>query len=264
MLCKGGVNIYSEIVENKKFGGVNPVQFGYQKCEPSHSYGPAVRTHWLIHFVLSGCGIFEIDGKTYTVRAGSLFVIPPMIETYYEADSQNPWYYTWIGFDADDSVTLPFSRPVFDCFEAKEIFEQMRFCSEYEAGKSAYLAGCIWRLIALISEHGKHRPDYIDMALSCIHSEYTNNITVGEIAQRLSLDRSYFSTLFQKRMGVSPAKYLRNYRLSKAAELMTRYGEKPAVAANSVGYYDLFHFSKAFKQYYGVSPRKYIDDADIK
>lgn len=262
MLCKGGVNIYSEIVENKKFGGVNPIQFGYEKCDPSHSYGPAVRTHWLIHFVISGCGIFEIDGKIYNVRAGDIFIIPPMIETYYEADCQNPWYYSWIGFDADASVKLPFSKPVLACPEASSVFENMRFCSEYDAGKSEYLAGCVWQLIALISERGKHKPDYIDKALSCIHSEYTNNITVGEIATRLNLDRSYFSTLFQKRMGVSPAKYLRNYRLSKAAELMTRYGEKPAVAANSVGFYDLFHFSKAFKERYGVSPRKYIDESD--
>ena len=102
---------------------------------------------------------------------------------------------------------------------------------------------------------------YVDKALNCIHTEYAHALSVQEIADRLNLDRCYFSSLFSKQVGVAPGEYLRTLRLNKAAELMTVYDEKPSTAALSVGYEDLFHFSKSFKKQFGVSPREYVRQA---
>lgn len=87
--------------------------------------------------------------------------------------------------------------------------------------------------------------------------EYVNDITVQQVAEKVNLDRSYFSTLFKAEMGISPQKYLMNLRLEKAAELLTIYGESSTMAGISVGYPDLYHFSKIFKQHFGYSPREY-------
>ena len=76
------------VVANEEYKGLNPVQAGYEQCEKSHFYGPATRTHWLIHFVESGFGIFRINGKEYSLGPGEMFVIPPFVETYYEADRE--------------------------------------------------------------------------------------------------------------------------------------------------------------------------------
>ncbi len=249
---------HSEIIIDYHYAGLNPVQFGYEDCSPGHCYGPAVRTHWLLHYIVSGFGTFTREGITHPVGPGDMFVIPPYLETYYEADRDRPWDYIWIGFTTHDRLPEIFSRPVISCPEAGEIFDEMRRCRSYENGKSAYLSACLWKLTGVLLESGKQKPDYIDKALSCIHSEYSNGITVQDIAARLNLDRSYFSTIFTKRVGTPPRDYLRAFRLNKAAELMTSHGEKPSTAAASVGYDDLFHFSKAFKQHFGVSPRQYV------
>ena len=66
------------------------------------------------------------------------------------------------------------------------------------------------------------------------------------------------SKCFKSQTGMSPATYIRRYRLKRAAELMRLAGAKPSVAAYSVGYNDIFYFSKIFKQQFGVSPREYI------
>ncbi|MBQ2272241.1 MAG: AraC family transcriptional regulator [Clostridia bacterium] len=247
----------SEFVINCRYGGLNPVQFGEQVCPSGHSFGPAVRIHWLLHYVVSGFGTFVRDGVEHRVSPGEIFVIPPHVETYYEADRERPWEYYWIGFTTDEALPEALSHPVVSCPQAGEIFEEMRRCSTYENGKSAYLAGCLWKLMATLLEQKTKQADYVDKALNCIHSEFATGITVGAIAERLNLDRSYFSNLFTRRVGTSPGAYLRSYRLNRAAELMSRYGEKPTTAALSVGYDDLFHFSKAFKQHFGVSPREY-------
>lgn len=246
-------------VLNHAFSNINPVQFGYEECEKSHHYGPAMRTHWLLHYVAAGNGIFQTGGKTYYVNAGDLFVIPPFVETYYEADSKTPWSYIWIGFTTDGKLPVRLDdvihRP-----EAAAIFEKMKECHTFENGRSAFLCAKIWELFSLLLESRPNKTDYVQMALSCMHSEFMHGITVQDIADRLNLNRSYFSILFKKKTGVSPAQYLIRYRMEFAASLMVNRGKSVSVAAYSSGYADLFAFSKMFKQYYGVSPRKYIEE----
>ena len=82
-----------EWIVNEHLPGLNPVQFGSERCAPSHAFGPAVRTHWLLHYVISGQGRFTREGETHPVHAGNIFVIPPYLETYYQADAQTPWHY---------------------------------------------------------------------------------------------------------------------------------------------------------------------------
>lgn len=255
--CEVPRMIYSEIVIDCKYGGLNPMQFGYETCKPSHSYGPAVRTHWLLHYVVAGFGEFTREGITYKIGPGQMFVIPPYIETYYEADNKRPWQYTWIGFTSDEQLPDVFYQPVISCPDIGELFDEMKLCNKLENGRSAFLSGCLWKLVATLQENKKPSSDYIDKALNCMHSEYSHGITIKAIADRLGLDRSHFYTIFLERVGTSPSEYLINLRLAKAAELMRDYNERPSVAATSVGYEDLYHFSKIFKKHFGMCPREY-------
>lgn len=249
---------HTEIIIDRQYGGPNPMQFGYESCAPAHFYGPAVRTHWLLHYVVAGSGRFEREGKSYSLSAGDLFVIPPYMETYYQADEQDPWQYIWIGFTTADPLPAPLSEPVLRLPGAGAIFEEMKGCKRLENGRSAFLAARLWELFSLLLEQGGREIDYVEKALSCIHSEYMNPITVQQIADRLSLDRCYFSTIFKERTGLPPLQYLIRLRMEKAAELMVDYGESASTAGASVGYPDLYHFSKAFKAHFGLSPRAYL------
>ena len=70
---------------------------GYENCVPGHSYGPVMRNGYLIHYVLSGFGIYKARGKLFHLKAGDAFLICPEELIYYEADMKQPWSYTWIG-----------------------------------------------------------------------------------------------------------------------------------------------------------------------
>ena len=250
--------LFSEIIINEGYTGMNPVSYGYQTCEPSHSYGPAVRTHWLLHYVVSGTGIFLRDGQQHQVRPGEAFVIPPFLETYYEADATDPWKYIWIGFTSDMELPPELQKPVIRFPGMGNIFENMRRCQNMQNGKSAFLAGCIWELLSVTLESNNQKNNYIEQALHYMNAEYMTNLSVALLAQRLNLDRCYFSTLFNRQVGVSPSQYLVKLRLEKAAELMLYHNQSPSVAAASVGYTDIYNFSKMFKKKYGCAPRHYI------
>ncbi len=244
------------IIHNEGYLDLNPVSFGYQNCEKSHSFGPAIRDHWLIHFVVSGSGIFRIKDKTYKLKPGEMFVIPPYEETYYEADSENPWYYIWIGFTSKSALPKQLPDTIL-CPDAINIFNSMKNCSNFSDGKSAYLSARLWDLFAMLLGTENTQHDHVDKALEYIHSEYMKDISVGTIAKRLNLDRTYFSVIFKKKTGVSPKQYLLNYRMNTAASLLTKKKTNISVIAYSVGYSDIYVFSKMFKRHFGVSPSEY-------
>lgn len=246
------------IVSDENYKGLNPVIFGYESCKKSHSFGPAVRAYWLMHFVESGFGYYKIGDREYKVGPGEIFVIPPYEETFYQADSEKPWNYIWIGFTSsklplklDDIIHIP---------EALTIFNAMKTCEEFTNGRSAFLSARLWDLFSLLLRNRKNSENYIEKALNCMHAEYMNGITVEEIAERLNLDRTYLSTLFKKKIGLSPKQYLLNYKMSIASTLLLDMHKSVSVTACSVGYNDIFTFSKMFKRHFGLSPLDYVKE----
>ena len=244
------------IISNEGFSDLNPVSFGYEKCTSGHFYGPVIRTFWLIHFVISGFGIFRIASKEYKIRPGEIFIIPPYVEAYYQADLNNPWNYIWIGFTSDPKLTKSLPHTL-NIPEASEIFNDMKACEEFSDGRSAYLTARLWDLFALILGKENSRNDYVKAGLDCIHSEYMTGITVEEIANRLNIDRRYFYTLFKRKVGTSPKQYLLDYRMNIAASLIKDQNTSVSIAGFSVGYTDIFTFSKMFKKHFGISPTQY-------
>ena len=253
-----GDNMYNcEFITNKGYKGFNPYEFGFEDCEPSHHFGPIVRQNWLFHYVVSGFGTFQINGKTYNLGPGQMFVIPPNVASYYEADSKKPWTYIWIGFLTDSE--LPLNMPdVVNAPELGETFESMKQCFKMKNGKEAFLTGKIWEIFSKVLEQTKPTVDWIDISIDYMNSNCHNKINISDIADKIGFERSYFSSAFKKKVGLSPQQYLIKLRMEKAATMMLKSAIKPSIAALSVGYDDMFAFSKTFKKHFGLSPRDYV------
>jgi hypothetical protein len=88
-------------VANKRLPGLNPLTFGEERCQPLHLYGPGTRPYWLLHYVVSGKGLFVADEKTYKVSASQCFIVKPEEKIFYQADEHDPWHYIWIAFSSD-------------------------------------------------------------------------------------------------------------------------------------------------------------------
>ena len=74
--------------QNDKVGSLYVNCCGCSQTEPLHSFGPASKPHYLIHFVLSGKGIFRFHDKEYTLEAGYGFLIQPNELAFYQADER--------------------------------------------------------------------------------------------------------------------------------------------------------------------------------
>ena len=273
------------IFPSMNFVDLGLYQFGKEDCEPAHSYGPAIRNHYLFHYILNGKGtLMWQDGKRHenktVLRAGQGFLISPGQITTYIADDRIPWEYCWLEFDGlrakealeitGLSVNHPVYNPVHREFEAI-LRDEMLYIVRNKKEAPLHLIGHLYIFIDALTRSvtdyrptsGKMKDFYIKEALAFIENNYMNEITVEDIAEVSGLNRSYFGKIFKESVGKSPQEFLIHYRMIKAAELlsMTRYsvGE----IANAVGYPNQLHFSRAFKGVYGVSPRNWRKDNSI-
>ena len=97
------------VFQDERFVDLNLYQYGWERTEPLHSYGPHARNHYLFHYVISGRGVLYADDNAYTIEGGHGFLIVPGVPTTYVADREDPWEYTWIEFDglrARESLSL--------------------------------------------------------------------------------------------------------------------------------------------------------------
>ena len=108
----------------------------------------------------------------------------------------------------------------------------------------------------LSSERDRKFREIVDMK---INSNLSNpDFVVDDLAQATGYGRSQFYSKMMEVTGKTPKEYIRQKRMSRAAELL-HSGEMITVAevAYQVGFSDSLYFSRCFKQYFGVTPSKY-------
>lgn len=251
---------------NKCFHDVNPVVCGWQECRSGHSYGPAIRTYYLIHYIMDGKGIFERQGTVYNLGKGNMFLIRPHELTFYKADDETPWSYVWIGFNGALAEELingsGFDKePIVYSPGSAYIFNSMISANKMDQSAEIYLCGLIFELFAHLKEENnvsvRTAHIYARRAENYIQSNFMYDISIAGIAKMLGIDRRYLYRIFIEYIGTSPQKYILRYRLGKAAELLSQYSCSVSEAARSCGYKDTFNFSKMFKKEYGISPSEY-------
>lgn len=246
--------------------------FGRSETRPGHQYGPAVRSFYLIHYILEGEGTFSANGSTYHLKKGQGFLIEPDYMTVYTADMEHPWTYAWVGFSGSRarellrSVGLQQASPVFTCRPGQGLEPYIADMMEhnYATASDAYRREAMLMLIfsTLAQASRPAMPDhtenaYVEQAVQYIRNHYHEPLRVEEIARYVGVNRSYLSILFKKYTGLSPVKYLQTFRMTRAAQLLALTQLPIATVAFSCGYQEPEAFHKAFKQHMGLSPSRY-------
>jgi len=107
-------------------------------------------------------------------------------------------------------------------------------------------------LLALVSRQTHF--SLISRVLKRIESQYTENLSVDQLAAEANMSVSAFHHNFKSVTSTSPLQYLKTYRLHKARMLMVHDGMKAGAAAMRVGYESPSQFSREFKRYFGLTP----------
>ncbi|MCR4830310.1 MAG: response regulator [Pseudobutyrivibrio sp.] len=90
-----------------------------------------------------------------------------------------------------------------------------------------------------------------------IQEFYNTGITLDEIASKMNITPEYLGTQFHKETGMTYSAYLKNFRITKAKELLISTNMKLYEIADKVGYQDPKYFSKVFREVTGQLPAEY-------
>lgn len=253
---------------------------GIQKCAPNYAWGPKLRPQYHMHIILDGSGFFEIDHQLYRLKKGQIFLIPPNTLSRYYADVQTPWTYAFISFLGNKSSQYveqagfretPYVR---DCHIDPEVYADIvremlkthQLTITNELRRVSLLFDLFSKLTATsytsdskyaLSHHDYLPETYFEHALQYIQLNYDKNIHIQDIADHIGITRSYLFYIFNKKLNISPKKYLLNYRIDRAKHLLSSTDVFIKDVAHIVGYEDSLAFSKMFRNATGYSPSAY-------
>lgn len=98
---------------------------------------------------------------------------------------------------------------------------------------------------------------FVQKAADYIKLNYSEKISIKEIADQLYLSPNYLSELFKKHTGKTISEYLTEYRLEKACQLLDHAEYRVGDVSGMVGIHDGRYFSNMFKKKYGMTPTEY-------
>ena len=247
---------------------------GYEKCQKGHSWGPALRDHYLFHYVISGKGRLVLNNTCYHIGQGDLFLIRPSVVASYAADMDEPWEYCWVGFNGTEAeriiglTAFHTFAPVLHFANHDNLKRLLLNIYNSHGNNPSHETKMIGFLYLFLSElvgntelsMGEYSTErsYLEKAMRYIQGNYCDPISVDDIAGYANISRSHLYRIFMKKVGISPNEYLSAYRINKACGLLRNSNLKINEIASSVGYNDQLYFSRVFKKLKGVSPSRYL------
>ena len=257
------------------------IHCGLEHCLPTHAISHSIREEYIVHFVLEGKGSYTVNGITYFLNANQMFLIRPGEEVSYAADMEEPWTYAWIGFNgiraeaclknsgfSKQAYVLPFRNQDLLVEQIIRILNAVQLSFSNDLKRNA----CLMMILSLLVDNYTHdfcnknstsghydynRNVYVEQAMDYVKWRYSYGINVSDIANYIGISRTYLNHVFQKELGLSAQKFLMDFRLHKAANLLISTEYPVAEVSTSVGYEDSLAFSKAFKKKFGLSPKNY-------
>ncbi len=243
--------------------------------------------------ITKGHGLHFTESEEYTICAGDVFFIKPGITHGYrnteDLELINVLYYqNNLSVPINDLRKMPGYRALFelepalrqkDGFKSKlqlsleELDDMCRIVDlideEIHGGKSGsiFLAtSYLMQLIGQLSRRYEEKPSLQKLPLmrlssvfSFIENNYTEEISLDEMAKSANMSKSTLIRAFRKTTGYTPLDYILRLRINKASEVLRHPDSSVTEAACSSGFHDSNYFSRQFRRFTGVSPREYRD-----
>ena len=256
-----------------------------------------IEKHYPLHWhefyeaelILSGSGKHIVNGTTYELSEGSIFLLTPADFHEVFPDMGTPLKLINIKFSdemlAEALRELLFNTSGLICaklagYDLKWIKHEFELlCVEFnqlELCRDILIKGALERiLITLIRykdlDSAGSTESYpgvlhtsINKALAYIHNHFREPLTLKGIAQKVHLSANYFSECFHKAAGSSFQSYVLNTRLNFARSLITVSDLPVTEICYASGFNSLPHFTRAFKKVFGSSPNSYRKTVVLK
>ncbi|MBP1989312.1 AraC family transcriptional regulator [Paenibacillus eucommiae] len=255
---------------------------GHAQTDPLHQVGSQILDYHLVHSVSSGKGSFRCMGNEYELKKGDHFFIFPGELVSYTSDAEDPWSYKWIAFKGthpDQFLSLMGISPhkpivhTGNNRRAPALFSRIENVLREASPSCDMQAGGYLRI--LLGEYAmEHMPaaaqekaispqqQQMQQAIRWLTLQYTQPISIEQMANDLGYHRTYLSKIFKQFTGMAPTYFLLKLRMDRAKLLLQEQLTIEQVAS-SVGFTDALYFSKQFKKWSGLSPSEFRSQGSL-
>ena len=225
--------------------------------EITHSFPFHVHHSLCIGLITKGMRwIVFPENEAYCVQEGELFVINPLQP--HAIQQQSPHDYVVI--TVEGLSDCPTFNQHIHSLQCKRLFvnlsdavqnHRIEELSTHWGNLFHYL--CRYQCKKIYHTETK---TIITKTMSYIAANYQNPITVSDIAKYNCMSVFHYCRVFKSLMGISPHKYLIQYRLSKSRRCLQ---EKELIFDIAIdnGFYDSSHFIRNFYSNMAVMPKSY-------
>ena len=100
--------------------------------------------------------------------------------------------------------------------------------------------------------------DIVDEAVKYIEENFDDeNLSLNQLASHVNVSPNHLSTIFSQQTGQTFIKYLTEFRMDKAKEMLKCTSMRSSEISEAVGYKDPHYFSYMFKKTVGMTPTNY-------
>lgn len=253
-------------------------QFGYEKCSGDQHFGPFKRDCFMLHFLVSGQGLYKIRNKTFHLKKGDCFLVIPDEDTYYEANKTDPYEFYWIGFRGVNAKQLMEDLGFYrnDNFVYHSNKQEYDILHKYmrnivtfdEVDEKVYLynLGHLYLILSLLMQKTEKVRESVKIdentwkeVSEYIAFNYRQPITIESLSSQFGFHRTSLYKLFKRNTGMSPSDYILNYRLDKAMQMVKNTTHLYKNISIECGFNDPTYFYKAFKRKFRRTPQQIRD-----
>lgn len=223
------------------------------------------RSRWAIVLKREGRTYYRINGREILSDSLHPVILPKGCS--YSWTCTEPGECLLLEFEAAETGEDIFSFTVPDNSFLRDAFSDIQRNLHIPSPEAKFL--CLHRTYGLLLQLAKtatytprRKQQLLQPAVEYITENYFDpSITNDALAQRCAMSTVYFRKCFEAVYGVSPIRYLHDFRTRKAKDILSSDFASISQVAASVGYSSVYHFSKMFRSYTGKSPTQYAKTA---
>lgn len=235
----------------------------FKHVKPLHTY--RMQNFYTWHFVISGQGHLDIDGKPFEISGEEMFFIPPNVQMRYFPKEDAPWEYVWFSLNGNTAkeygnlLGFSLSAPVRKCENFGKVRNAlkgfMEIAAEEEVGYFKTMS-VFYDILDICttksSTTGIHQiKKHIDESFAL------QDFNIETLCRNVGMSHAQILRKFKSEYGKTIVGYVLEKRIEYACSLLVKTDISVKSVAYSCGFTDEMHFMKTFKRRMGVSAGEY-------
>lgn len=244
-----------------------------QSLKPHESRRSGLESYLLI-YVLSGNGVLQYNGKTFTLGERDCALIDCRLEYSHISSADNPWEIMWIHFNGTAAAQYYHyfaekTPNVFHVSETSEIPDNihriMELSQHYTTESelicasliSNILTGCITNLSLPQNKISPSVSLKLAEIVRYLDAHFMDKITLDALSEHFFISKYYLSREFKQEYGTTIISYVLKKRINYAKELLRYSGKSIEEIGIACGIDDASYFNKVFSKMEGVTASAY-------